>query len=153
VAEWRCGCCGNRCLLSFFFFFKVQRHTGLRFSLYLFYFYFCSSYSVAFVLFLPSWLIVFSFFFLSSSFPLPCFLSFLFCLCFLPVFFFFSPPPLSSLPLDIYRQRERGSPYLVLSWCRAGWRGAAPVQPPLPLQGMVFFFFQCGDRVRRHGLH
>jgi hypothetical protein len=70
-----------------------------------------------------------------------------------PLFFFFSPPPNSSLPLGIYRQRERGSPYLVLSWCRAGWRRAAPVQPPLPLQGMVFFFFQCGDRVRRHGLH
>ena len=40
------------------------------------------------------------------------------------------PPPFFSLPLSIYRLRERGSPCPVSSQCRAGWRGAASVQPP-----------------------
>jgi len=47
------------------------------------------------------------------------------------------PPLVSLLCLAIYRQRERGSPYPASSWCRAGWRGAASVQRPQPLQGMV----------------
>ena len=39
---------------------------------------------------------------------------------------FFSPPLFSSLPLGIYRQRERGSLCPILSWCRVRWCGVAP---------------------------
>jgi len=99
MVEWRCGstgvCCRS-CSSS-----QCRGIPSLRFSLYLFYFYSCSSYSLASVLFLPSWFFLFfSFLFLSSSFPLPCSPLFSF-FSFLPLFsVFFSPQsPLSNRPL------------------------------------------------------
>jgi hypothetical protein len=56
-------------------------------------------------------------------------------------------PPTSflSIPLSIYSQREREWRCLVLSWCRAGWSEAALHRRPLPLHGMILFFFWRGD--------
>jgi len=99
MVEWRCGstgvCCRS-CSSS-----QCRGIPSLRFSLHLFYFYLCSSYSLASVLFLPSWFFLFfSFLFLSSSFPLPCSPLFSF-FSFLPLFsVLFSPQsPLSNRPL------------------------------------------------------
>jgi hypothetical protein len=55
------------------------------------------------------------------------------------------PTSFLSIPLSIYSQREREWRCLVLSWCRAGWREAALHRRPLPLHGMILFFFWRGD--------
>jgi len=98
------------------------------------------------VSFLSSFLYLFFFVHLPSPKPPLCFL------------FFFSlfslyPPPLSFLCFFIYRQRERGSPCLVLSWCRAGWRGRLLCNSLVAAGHGALSSLHHSDRVRRHGLH